>query len=61
MFPLPLASDLPQCPRQYDRWVRTKVETSRADSRPAIADDEWPRIRSAKLAEREVIHGDKAV
>ncbi|MEO5660514.1 MAG: hypothetical protein ABIQ90_12085 [Polaromonas sp.] len=36
----------------YDRWVRAKVQASRADPRPAIADDEWQSIRAAKLADR---------
>jgi hypothetical protein len=37
---------------EYDHWVRAKVQTSRADPRPAVTDDEWQRIRTAKLAER---------
>jgi Zn-dependent peptidase ImmA (M78 family) len=45
---------------EYDRWVRAKVETSRADPRPTIANDEWQRIRAAKLAERQALHGGKA-
>lgn len=45
---------------EYDRWVRAKVETSRADPRPIIADDEWQRIRATKLAERKAVQGDKA-
>jgi hypothetical protein len=44
---------------EYDRWARTKVETSRADPRPAIVDDEWQRIRAAKLAERQALQGHK--
>ncbi len=36
---------------EYDHWVRAKVQTSRDDPRPAVADDEWQRIRAAKLAE----------
>lgn len=38
---------------EYDRWVRGKVQASRDDPRPAIDDDEWQRIRAAKLAERK--------
>lgn len=44
---------------EYDRWVRAKVESSRADPRPAIADDEWQRIRVTKLAERQALQGNK--
>ena len=40
---------------QYDRWVRAKVQSSRDDPRPAVADDEWQRIRAAKLAERKAV------
>lgn len=36
----------------YDRWVRAKVQASRDDTRPAIADDEWKSIRAAKQATR---------
>ncbi|MHB1198765.1 MAG: antitoxin PaaA2 family protein [Polaromonas sp.] len=36
----------------YDRWVRAKVQASRDDPRPAIADDEWQSIRAAKRADR---------
>lgn len=36
---------------EYDHWVRAKVQASRDDPRPAVADDEWQRIRAAKLAE----------
>jgi len=45
---------------EYDRWVRAKVQTSRADPRPAITDDEWQRLRTIKLAERQVLQGNKA-
>ena len=45
---------------EYERWVRAKVQSSRADPRPAIAEDEWQRIRAAKLAERKAIQGHKA-
>ena len=38
---------------EYDRWVRAKVESSRTDTRPAIAEDEWQRIRATKLAKRQ--------
>lgn len=44
---------------EYDRWVRAKVESSRADPRPAIADDEWQRIRATKLAERQALQSNK--
>ena len=37
---------------EYDRWVRAKVQASRADPRPAITDGEWQSIRAAKLAAR---------
>lgn len=37
---------------EYDRWVRAKVQASRDDPRPAIAEDEWQSIRAAKLAAR---------
>ena len=40
---------------EYDRWVRAKVLASRDDPRPAVADDEWRRIRAAKLAERQAV------
>lgn len=40
---------------EYDRWVRAKVQTSRDDPRPAVADDEWQRIRAAKLVERKAV------
>ena len=45
---------------EYEYWVRAKVQSSRADPRPAIADDEWQRIRAAKLAQRKAIQGHKA-
>jgi hypothetical protein len=44
---------------EYDRWVRAKIQTSRDDPRPAITDDEWQRIRAAKLAERQALLSDK--
>ena len=40
---------------EYDRWVRAKVQASRDDPRPAVADDEWQRIRAAKLVERQAV------
>ena len=40
---------------EYEHGVRTKVQTSRNDPRPAVADDEWQRIRAAKLAERQAV------
>ena len=45
---------------EYDRWVRAKLETSRADPRPAITDDEWQRIRATKLAQRKALQDNKA-
>lgn len=45
---------------EYDRWVRAKVDASRVDPRPAIADDEWQRIRTTKLAEQQALQGNKA-
>lgn len=45
---------------EYDRWVRAKVDSSRADPRPAIDDDEWQRIRATKVAERQASQGNKA-
>ena len=44
----------------YDRWVRAKVESSRADPRPAIDPDEWQNLRAAKLAQRTAIQGNTA-
>jgi hypothetical protein len=44
---------------EYDRWLHAKLESSRADPRPAIADDEWLRIRAAKLFERQTLRGHK--
>jgi len=44
---------------EYDRWVRAKIQTSRDDPRPAITDDEWQRIRAAKLAERQALLSGK--
>ena len=38
---------------EYDRWVRAKVQTSRDDPRPPVTDEEWQRIRAAKLVERK--------
>jgi hypothetical protein len=40
---------------EYDRWVNAKVQSSRDDPRPAIADDEWQAVRAAKLAQRKVL------
>ena len=40
---------------EYDRWVRAKVQTSRDNPRPAIADEEWQRIRAAKLAQLKAV------
>ena len=36
---------------EYDRWVRAKVQTSRDSPSPVVVDDEWQRIRAAKLAQ----------
>jgi antitoxin PrlF len=36
----------------YDRWVRAKMQASRDDPRPAIADDEGESIHAAKRADR---------
>ena len=44
----------------YDRWVRAKVESSRADPRPAIDPEEWQTLRAAKLAQRTAIQGNTA-
>ena len=38
---------------EYDRWVRGKVQASRDDPRPPVTDEEWQRIRAAKLVERK--------
>ena len=40
---------------EYDRWVQAKVQASRDDPRPAIADDEWQSIRAAQLARRQAM------
>ena len=40
---------------EYDRWVRAKVQTSRDDPRPAVAHDEWQRVKAAKLTERQAV------
>jgi len=45
---------------EYDRWVRTKVDDSRLDPRPAISDSEWESIRKAKLAQRQALLASKA-
>ena len=42
---------------KHDRWVRAKVQTSRDDPRPAVADEEWQRIRAVKRAERKAAQG----
>ena len=33
---------------EYDRWVQAKVQASRDDPRPAIAEEEWRAIRAAR-------------
>lgn len=40
---------------EYDRWVRAKVQASRDDSLPPIADDDWQSIRAEKLAKKKVL------
>lgn len=40
---------------EYDRWVNAKVQSSRDDPRPAIADEEWQAIRAAKLAQQQTM------
>lgn len=35
---------------EYDRWARGKVQTSRDDTRAAISEADWERIRAARLA-----------
>lgn len=40
---------------EYDRWVNAKVQSSRDDPRPAVADAEWQAIRAAKLAQRKAL------
>lgn len=39
----------------YDRWVQAKVQASRDDPRPAVADDDWQRIRAEKLTARQAL------
>lgn len=36
----------------YDRWVNSKVQASREDPRPDIADDAWQRLRAEKRAQQ---------
>ena len=38
---------------EYDRWVNAKVQSSRDDPRPAVAEAEWQAARQAKLAQRQ--------
>jgi len=40
---------------EYDRWVQAKLQASRDDPRPAIADDDWQRIRAEKLTARQAL------
>lgn len=42
----------PRNTAEYTRWVRAKVQASRADPHPAITEGEWQSIRAAKLAAR---------
>ena len=39
---------------EYDKWVRAKVQASRDDPRPAIADAEWQDIRATQLAAKKL-------
>lgn len=41
---------------KYDRWVNAKVQSSRDDPRPAVAEVEWQPVRQAKLAQRQALH-----
>jgi len=34
----------------YERWIRAKIDNSRADPRPAFSDAQWQRIRADKVA-----------
>ena len=45
---------------EYDKWVRAKVQVSRDDPRPAIADEEWQDIRATKLAAQKLTARAKA-
>ena len=40
---------------EYDRWVSTKVQSSRDDPRPAVTDEDWQNIRQQKLAARTAL------
>jgi hypothetical protein len=40
---------------EYDRWVQAKVQASRDDPRPTVADDEWQAVRAARLAARKAV------
>lgn len=40
---------------EYDRWVNAKVQASRDDPRPAVAEAEWQAARQAKLAQRQAL------
>ena len=40
---------------EYDRWVNAKVQSSRDDPRPDVADAEWQAVRQAKLAQRQAL------
>lgn len=46
------AAALPRA-AEYDRWVHAKVQTSRDDPRSPVTDEEWQRVRAAKLVERK--------
>ena len=43
---------------EYDRWVNAKVQSSRDDPRPDIADDAWQVVRAAKLAQRQALKSE---
>ena len=38
---------------EYDRWVNAKVQASRDNPRPAVAEAEWQAARQGKLAQRQ--------
>lgn len=40
---------------EYDRWVNAKVQSSRDDPRPDVAEVEWQAVRQAKLAQRQAL------
>jgi hypothetical protein len=44
---------------EYERWARNKVQASRTDPRPDIADDAWQRIRAGKVAQLQALRVEK--